>query len=353
MTAKKKFLDQNSWIVLSIIVFISLLYFLKSVLTPFLIAGLLAYLGDPLVNRLVHCKLPRVLAVTVVFTAIMLMIVAFFLFLIPLLTHQLGDFINRLPEFLLWLQQFVLPWLKEHWGLNLSFDSQALKVMLTEHWQQAGNLAVTVWKTVSQSGMAILGWFANVLLIPVVTFYLLCDWQKVAIGIRELLPRRIETNVMKLGRECDEVIGAFLRGQLAVMFVMSLIYWLGLSIVGLDLAAMLGVLAGLLTFVPYLGLIVGALAAMIAALVQFQDSLHIIYVLIVFTVGHLIEVFALVPWLVGDRIGLHPVAVIFAVLAGGHLFGFTGVLLALPVAAVLMVLVRHLKHHYVQSEIYK
>lgn len=349
----KSFLDQKIWIMLSVILFAVLFYLLKPVLTPFLVAALLAYLGDPLVNRLMHLKLPRVLAVTIVFTVIMFFVVSLFLFLIPLLARQLGDFINRLPEFLVWLQQFALPWINESIGVNISLDPQALKVMLTDHWQQAGDIAVTVWKTISQSGLAIIGWFAKLLLIPVVTFYLLCDWQKVAKGIRELLPRRIESNVMKLWHECDEVIGAFMRGQLFVMLVLAIIYWLGLSLIGLDLALMLGVLAGLLTIVPYLGLIVGILAASIAALVQFHDGLHIVYVVIIFTIGHLIENFALVPWLVGDRIGLHPVAVIFAVLAGGHLFGFTGVLLALPVAAVLMVLVRHLKRHYKQSEIYK
>lgn len=344
---------QKLWVTLSVIGIAILLYLLKPVLTPFLVAALIAYLSDPLVNQLMRLKLPRALAVTMVFIVMMLVLVSLFVFLIPLLSRQLGIFINRLPEFLVWLQQVALPWINEHLKVNVSLDSQILKTMLTEHWQQAGDLAVTVWKTISQSGMAIIGWTTKLLLIPVVTFYLLCDWQKVVKGIRELLPRRIEKVAVHLWQECDEVIGAFLRGQLLVMLALAVIYWIGLSVVGLDLSLLLGVLAGLLAIVPYLGLIVGVLVASIAALVQFHDLIHVVYVLIVFTIGHLIENFVLAPWFVGDRIGLHPVAVIFAILAGGHLFGFTGVLLALPVAAVLMVLIRHLKHHYVQSEIYR
>lgn len=344
---------QKLWVTLSVIGVAILLYLLEPVLTPFLVAALTAYLSDPLVNQLMRLKLPRVLAVTIVFIVIMLLLISLFVFLIPVLSRQLGVFINRLPEFLVWLQQVALPWINERLSVNISLDPQVLKTMLTEHWQQAGNVALTVWKTISQSGMAIISWLTKLLLIPVVTFYLLCDWQKVVKGIRELLPRRIEKTAVHLWQECDEVIGAFLRGQLLVMLALAVIYWIGLSIVGLDLALLLGVLAGLLAIVPYLGLIVGVLVASIAALVHFHDAIHVVYVLIVFTIGHLIENFVLAPWLVGDRIGLHPVAVIFAILAGGHLFGFTGVLLALPVAAVLMALIRHLKHHYVQSEIYR
>jgi len=344
--------NQKIWL-FSIVAFTSVFFLLKPVLAPFLFAAFLAYLGDPLVNRLMQLKLSRVSAAVLVFVIIMLLVVALFLFLIPLIIKQFGVFIGRLPQFLLWLQAVALPWLDKHLDLNISLDPQVFKTLLAEHWQQAGNLAITVWQTLSQSGIAIIGWLAKVLIVPVVTFYLLCDWHKVVSGARNLLPRRIEPTVMQLWWECNEVVSAFLRGQFLVMLVLALIYWIGLAAIGLDLALMLGVLAGLFSIVPYLGLIIGILSASIAAVVQFHDATHVIYVLIVFTVGHLIESFALVPLFVGDRIGLHPVAVIFAIFAGGHLFGFAGVLLALPVAAVLMILLRHGKHHYMQSEIYK
>jgi len=189
-------------------------------------------------------------------------------------------------------------------------------------------------------------------LIPVVTFYLLRDWDKLVEGIRASIPRKIEPTVSALTREIDEVLGAFIRGQLMVMLALGLIYALGLWLVDLDLAFIIGMAAGLLSIVPYLGTFVGVVAAVIAAVFQFQDLLHTVLVLAVFSVGQSLESMVLTPKLVGDRIGLHPVAVIFAVLAGGQLFGFLGILLALPAASALNVLFLHLNAQYRQSDLY-
>ena len=171
--------------------------------------------------------------------------------------------------------------------------------------------------------------------------------------IRDLLPRSRVDLVVRLSRECDAVLSAFLRGQLLIMVLLGTIYAIGLSIVGIDLAMLLGLLAGAASVVPYLGVIVGILAAGTAAMVQFHDWIYLLPVLVVFGVGQLLESLFLTPVLVGDKIGLHPVAVIFAVLAGGQLFGFVGILLALPVAAVVMVLLRHMQHSYKTSTLYQ
>ena len=197
-----------------------------------------------------------------------------------------------------------------------------------------------------------LGWLMNLVLIPVVTFYLLRDWDLLIKGIRELLPRKIEPTVSTLASEIDEVLGAFVRGQLMVMFALGVIYTAGLWLIGLDLAFIIGMGAGLLSVVPYLGTAVGLVAAVLAAIFQFQDLFHTIMVLLVFGAGQMLEGMVLTPKLVGDRIGLHPVVVIFAVLAGGQLFGFLGILLALPVASALNVLVRHLRDEYTKSTLY-
>lgn len=335
------------------LVCMALLYLLKPILTPFLVAGIFAYLGDPLVERLVRLKLPRTLVVALVFVFIMAIVTLAIVLLIPQLNHQLELFIDRLPQFLVWIQQIGLPWITQSFGVNFSLDPNFLKTAVTTHWQQAGNLAATIWQTISHSGLAFFAGLAKLLLIPVVTFYLMRDWPAVVNSARRLLPRRSESTVMNLWHECDEVLGAFVRGQLSVMLGLGVIYSIGLSIAGLDLALFVGMLAGLLSMVPYLGAIIGIVAAGIAAFVQYHDSLHLIYVAIVFVIGHLIESMVLTPWLVGDRIGLHPVAVIFAIFAGGHLFGFVGVLLALPIAAVLMVLIRHLKQRYLASNFYQ
>lgn len=337
---------------IAIVVTLAFLYHVRSVLTPFLVGAFLAYLGDPLVNLLVRLKFSRTWAATLVFMVIMLLVITLLLFLIPLLSRQTAIFINRLPEILLWVQQIVLPWFNREFHTSLTFDVQDLKNIITQHWQQAGNIVKEVWQIFSQSGMAVLTWLAKLLLVPVVTFYLLRDWDQVIKGIRHLLPRRVEPRVAKIAKECDDVLGAFVRGQLLVMLGLAIFYSIGLSLAGLDLALLLGSAAGILTIVPYLGVIIGIGSASIAALIQFHDSMHLVYVVVIFILGHILEHFILTPWLVGDRIGIHPVAVIFAILAGGHLFGFMGVLLALPVAAIIMVLLRHLKEYYMKTGLY-
>lgn len=344
--------QQRYWVGLSFVLVILLLYLLSPILTPFVIGAFLAYIADPLVNRLRKFHLSRTLTATLVFLVMMLLLLSLLLFLIPLLTRQITLLVNRLPEMLAWVQQFVLPWLNQEFNLNLVFDVTEFKKILAANWHEAGSFAAQAWKIFSHSGIAILAWLAKMLLIPIVTFYLLRDWDQVINGIRQLLPRRIEPTVVRLSKECNEVLSAFLRGQFLVILALALIYSVGLAFVGLDLALLLGSVAGLLSLIPYLGVVVGGFSASIAAIVQFHDWIHVGYVIIVFVIAHLIESIILTPWLVGDRIGLHPLAVIFAILAGGQLFGLMGILLALPLAAIIMVLVRHLKRHYVARELY-
>lgn len=346
--------DTKRWIALAgIIVFLMVVYSLSAVLTPFLVAALLAYLTDPLVNKLQRLKMPRIVAVIIVFLGLLLLFLMALLLLIPLLEHQLILFVEFVPTFFAWIQNKILPVLQKYFGVasNVNFDS--LKAALTQHWQQGGELAQRIINTVTQSGMAIVGFAMNLVLIPVVMFYLLRDWHDVIDAASGLLPRRVEPVIRRLVTECDEVLSAFLRGQLLVMIALGILYSIGLRIVGINLSLLIGMIAGLLSIVPYLGFIVGIAAASIAAMIQFQAPLYLIYVVIVFAVAQSIESMYLTPKLIGDKIGLHPVAVIFAVLAGGDLFGFVGILLALPVAAVLMVFLRYFKQQYQQSQLYQ
>lgn len=335
-----------------------LLWILKPVLVPFASAALLAYLGDPLVDRLElvrfgRVRINRTAAVSTVFLLMASAILIALLILIPLLERQISYLISRLPAYLSWGQNEFIPWIQERFSLELTLpDLSALPTLIQDHWREAGGLASTLMTSLSHSGMVIIGWFANITLIPVVTFYLLRDWDHLVANVADLLPRSLENPVSRLARESDEVLGAFIRGQLLVMLALSAIYSLGLWLVGLELAFLIGILAGLFSIVPYLGAIVGIGAALIAATVQFGDLLHPALVASVFLVGQTLEGMLLTPMLVGDRIGLHPVAVIFAILAGGQLFGFLGVLLALPVAAVIMVLLRHAHTVYKDSELY-
>lgn len=332
----------------------ALIYLLAPVLTPFVIAALFAYLGNPLVGRLAGPRFPRTAAVVLVFLVIVLSVFLLVVVIVPLLESQLAVLVRRWPEYVEWIQGTLLPWIQDRFGVAAGqpLDLGVLRQLLMDQWQQAGGIAARVLTAVSQSGRVLIEWLINLLLIPVVTFYLLRDWDRLIERLAQLLPRTIEPVAARLARECDEVLATFLRGQLWVMIALGIVYSVGLWIVGLDLAILIGMGAGLVSFVPYLGLIAGLLAGGVAAVAQFHDAVHLIPVAIVFGVGQLLESLVLTPLLVGDRIGLHPVAVIFAVMAGGQLFGLVGVLLALPVAAVIAVLLRHARERYLRSELY-
>jgi predicted PurR-regulated permease PerM len=234
-----------------------------------------------------------------------------------------------------------------------TLEVELLKETFTKEWTNTGGFLKGLLRTVSHSGLIVAGWLANIVLIPVITFYLLRDWDLLVSYLRDILPRSIEANVSQMARESDQVLGAFLRGQMLVMLALGVIYSIGLRIVGVEFSLLIGLFAGLLSFIPYMGLIVGVLIAGVAVLFQTHDVTDLLWVLLVFGIAQVIEGLFLTPVLVGDRIGLHPVAVIFAVLAGGQLFGFFGILLALPVFAVLAVLLRHAHKKYKDSEIYQ
>jgi predicted PurR-regulated permease PerM len=331
-----------------------LIYLLQPILMPFLVGSLLAYLGDPLADRLEGLNLPRWAAVTVVFAALLLLVLGLAVLLIPVIGSQIDQLRDLVPRMLDWVQTNAIPWLERELRVDISENLQLdqLGAALAENWKRTGDIATAVLARVSTSGLALLGLAAELVLIPVVAFYLMRDWDRLVARIRDLLPRRSEPTVSELTRQCDDVLGAFLRGQFLVMVSLGGIYAGGLWLLGIDLALLIGVVAGLVSIVPYLGTIVGIAAAMLAALFQFGDLWHLVGVAAVFIAGQTLEGTLLTPLLVGDRIGMHPVAVIFAVLAGGQLFGFVGVLLALPVAAVVMVLLRHFYARYKDSRLY-
>ncbi len=345
--------ETRRWFIFAGIILLGFaVYALSSVLTPFLTAALLAYLMDPLVNALQARKIPRVLAVVMVFFILLFVFVSLFIFFIPLLEHQVILFFNNIPLMIDWLQNNAVPFLQKYFGVSDNINVDFVKEKLTANLQESGVFAKNIWTTISASSFVIFNWLANLVLIPVVMFYMLRDWDGIVKGMGELLPRSVAPIVETLVRECDEVLGAFLRGQLMVMLCLGLIYALGLWIIDIELAMLIGMIAGLVSIVPYLGFIVGILAAWIAAMLQFHDLWYLAYVAFVFMVAQSIESMFLTPLFVGDRIGLHPVAVIFAVLSGAQLFGFVGILLALPVAAVLMVFIRYFKKQYQQSDLY-
>jgi len=333
--------DSQKWFVAAAIILAGwLVYLLSPVITPFAVAAALAYLCTPVVNRL-EKKGSRTAAVVLVFIMMIVFLLILLLILLPVLQEQVLQLIRRLPQLLAWIQSSLVPMVTSKFGIEpdmVTIDS--MTETLKENWRELGDVTGLVLSKISTSGQTLMMWLLWLFLIPVVTFYLLRDWNYLLEKIRILLPERHEKTVVTLACECDRVLSEFLRGQLLVMLSLSVIYAAGLWLAGIEFALLIGLGAGLVSFIPYAGAIAGIGAAMIIAFIQYQDILHLVYVALVFGIGQTLESLVLSPWLVGERIGLHPVAVIFAVLAGGQLFGFLGVLLALPAAAVGVVLFR-------------
>lgn len=332
-------------------------YLLLPVMPPFLAAAILAYICAPLVDRLSRLRLGRLTPGRTLATAVIMLLLAGFavlllLIIVPMLQKELALVIARLPDYVNALKQRIEPWLLQHFDLALSIDAARIQAIVTQHWQTAGNLLGQLLRSIGNHGAAIAAWFIDLLLVPVVLFYLLRDWHGLVGRIAQLIPRRWLAKTTTIATEIDRVLAEFLRGQLSVMLLMSVFYAVALFAVGLELALPVALIAGLLGFIPYLGFITGLVLALLAAALQFSTAGEIIPVLAVFAVAQLLESMVLTPWLVGDRIGLHPVVVIFTLLAGGQLFGFAGILLALPAGAAIAVGLRHAKRHYLASEHY-
>jgi predicted PurR-regulated permease PerM len=289
-----------------------------------------------------------------VFSVMAALVLLALLLLLPLLQRQVVTLVASLPGYRDWLVGTGLPWLEHKTGLQLVgwLDPQRLIALMRAHWEQAGGTAATLLGYLSRSGFALLAWIANIVLLPVLTFFFLRDWDLIVERVAALVPRDHTATVSRLAQESSLVLGGFLRGQLLVMLLLGILYGVGLEVIGLDVGILIGVVAGVLTFVPYLGPAAVIVLGGLAALIQFGDWQHLVGVLAVFGIGQVIESMWLTPKLVGDRIGLHPAAVIFAVLAGGQLFGFLGMLLALPVAAIANVLLRYAHERYTHSRLY-
>ena len=347
-------LESKPWFWLVVFsISLTLLYLLSPILTPFIVAALLAYMGDPVADKLEAWGLSRTLSVVVVFFSIVLGLLLVFLFLIPVLETQIKTFVTMVPRYIEFMVSTLAPYLQSKFGVDPSvLEMDRLKELISSNWQETGGFIRNAVQTLSKSGFVVLNWIANIALVPILSFYLLRDWDRMVAYVDDLLPRSIQPTIAKLAKESDEILGAFVRGQLMVMLGLGVLYSLGLWLVGLDFALLIGLVAGLVSFVPYLGLVVGIGVAGTAILFQTHEPLDLLKVAAVFGVAQILEGTVLTPLLVGERIGLHPVTVIFAVLAGGQLFGFFGILLALPVAAVLAVIMRHIHDSYKHSQIY-
>jgi predicted PurR-regulated permease PerM len=341
-----------AWIVgAAIVVFLGLRY-LGPVLTPFLIGAILAYLGTPIVDYAQARGVSRGLSTTVVVLLFGVLLFALLVVLVPLVQAELMIAMRRIPDLVAQLVARISPWLEQQFGIAVALDMPSIKAFVADNIEEARDLGLHVLSGLKTGGLIVVSILVNLALIPVVMFYLLRDWTMIGDRLLTLVPRDWLGKTRTIVADIDRVLAEFLRGQLMVMLVLSAYYTLALSLAGLSHALAIGVVTGLLVFIPYVGFGLGATLGVIAALLQWTGWGAFLAVLAVYTIGQLLESYVLVPYLVGDRIGLHPLAVIFALLAFGQLFGFAGVLLALPASAALLVGLRHLRAAYFASPVY-
>ncbi len=323
-----------------------LFYLLTPILTPFLVATALAYLCNPLVDRLWRRGVNRALATALTLLGLVLLFLLVVAVMAPLFQAQARLLMQQVPRVVEWGSQTLLPWFSATFGVDLLHDQADILAWLKTHTSQLSQLTRYLPK-LTDGGLALLGFFANLLLTPVVLFYLLRDWHVVIHHLGGWIPARLRAKSDAITREIDTVLSEFVRGQIMVILVMCVFYSLALWLAGLHYALAVGLLAGILVFVPYMGVVVGVLLGSLAGWAQFGADANPLAALIpiwaVFGIGQLLEGMAITPWLVGERVGLHPVAVIFALMAFGQLFGFVGILLAIPAAATFLVALRHLK----------
>jgi predicted PurR-regulated permease PerM len=349
--ARRLRLQHYVWVLGTALVVAALLHWLGPILTPFLIGIMLAYIGKPAVSWMESKRVPRTVGALLVMLVALMLVLALILVLTPLVHNEFSLLAKRLPELAAGLYAQVAPWLNDKFGIQLQFDLDSIKQLIADNLDSAVSLKVLMG--LKAGGMLLVGILINLVLIPVVMFYLLRDWSRIVRRLDDLTPRRWLAKVRTIAIEIDNVLGEFLRGQLSVMTVLAIYYAVGLTLAGLQFALPIGILTGLLVFIPYVGFGLGLILGVLAALLQWNGWPGFAAVLAVYGIGQLLEGYVLIPWLVGDRIGLHPVVVIFALLAFGQLFGFAGVLLALPVSAALLVGLRHLRAEYHESPLYR
>jgi predicted PurR-regulated permease PerM len=340
-----------SWLALAVVA-LGGVWLLAPVLTPFLIGAVLAYALHPAVERLVLRRVPRVAAVALVEVTAIVAMLAVLLLIVPILSKELPLMRAQIPLLADRVNSSLAPWLAK-WGIQLALDTASIKAFVLKYLDaNVEDWFATVMSSARIGGSILLTIVGNAILVPVVLFYLLLDWPKLVARARELVPPRLLGSVEGFLDECDHVLGQYLRGQLMVMLILAAFYSTGLALFRFDLAVPVGVFTGLAIFIPYLGFGLGLVLALIAGLLQFGSLYGLVAVAVVYGIGQFVESLFLTPRLVGERIGMNPLMVIFALLAFGQLFGFVGVLIALPLSAVLVVAAGRVRTAYLGSRLY-
>ena len=327
------------WLVLFLL-FCCAIYVLRTILLPFVLGIILGYLFDPLVVRLEKLKISRTWATILVFLLMLLMIVPTLFIIFYAISAQLSIFISAVPNYISAFSQKIEPFLEYLETYFPSLKPENLRAAFSQNATQTFQVIGKLTESLLHNGMAVFNILSLLLITPVVAFYMLRDWDIFVQKIESLLPRKSKKEIKDLFRQNDLALSGFIRGQLSVCVILGTYYALGLKIVGLDLGALIGFIAGLISFIPYVGSITGFVLAIMLAFSQFEGWTHALAVVVVFIIGQFLEGNFLTPKLVGDKVGLHPVWVMFSLLAGGVLLGFLGLMIAVPLAAVITILLR-------------
>jgi predicted PurR-regulated permease PerM len=341
------------WITIFVFIVFAMWLF-GDVLLPFVAGMAIAYLCNPITNQMERMRIPRWVAALIVITFVLLFFVLLILIIVPVIGAQLAGFIQDLPGYIAKLQALVSdpsrPWLSRFVGERFAGADKSAGELMT----QAVSLGTAFFGKVWSGGAAVISLFSLLVITPVVAYYFLSDWPRIIGSVEGLIPRAQHDTVVKLARQTDRAIAGFVRGQTVVCVVLGVFYAVALSAVGLNFGLLIGLLSGLISFVPYVGSATGFVLATGVALAQFwPEWFWVLVVVAIFLFGQFIEGNILVPKLVGDSVGLHPLWLMFALLAFGYLFGFLGLLLAVPLAAAVGVLVRFGVERYRDSPLYK
>jgi len=341
------------WLI-AVAVFALFLYVFSDVLLPFLAGLALAYFLDPVADRLERLGLSRLMATIIILFAFLVIVVLGLVIVIPLLSSQLAEFVEKVPQYMMELQELVTSfnpeWLKRNFGVDPSTLSEGLNSLLTSSF----GLLSTVFQSIWSSSVKLFSIASLFVVAPVVAFYMLLDWDRMVAVVDSWVPRDHLQTVRQIARDVNSAIAGFVRGQGTLCLVLGVMYAVGLTLVGLNFGILIGLFAGLISFIPYVGSLTGLFLSLGIAFVQFWPNwIMIVLVAGVFFVGQFIEGNVLQPRLVGKSVGLHPVWLMFALFAFGALFGFVGLLVAVPAAAAIAVLIRFGISRYLESPLYK
>ncbi len=326
--------------------FILIIYFLGNIIFPFFIAALFAYLLNPMVTFLEKKRVPRAASILLIFLGVIFIVTIFIIIILPVLMNEIDILFNNMPRYIEIIQQKIIPYLEETFKIFIPKTSdEILQELRTRIMGLSPDFITWLSSYILKAFSSTLSFFLGILsffIVPVAAFYLLKDYNKIKEKAIELIPKSYKKKAQTLLNEVDTVLKGFIIGQLFVSLILAVIYSTGLWIIGVDMPVVIGIISGLANMVPYLGLIVGISTAGSMAFLKFQDFYHPLYVIILFSAAQGIDGMLISPRIVGKKVGLHPVAILMAIFIGGKLFGFFGILLSVPVTAVLKVFAKEL-----------